>query len=103
MASTRSPSTEMDVHEPNVQEDLSPRDSSSRDISDLEAGPTDEKHLSKSDVNQVNWETDDDSANPLNWGPSRKWGNLGVISIMSLATYIPTTPLIFCFKSQSES
>jgi hypothetical protein len=89
----------MDVPEPKIQEDLSPRDSSSHDVSDLEAGPTSEKHLSKGDVNQVNWETDGDSANPLNWGPSLKWQNLGVISIMSLATYIPPLLSSFVFES----
>ena len=63
----------------------------------LRLGSINEQHQSKNDVNQVNWESDDDSANPLNWSPVNKWKNLGIISIMSLATYMPN-PLP-CFLS----
>jgi len=85
MASTQSNSSEMQIQEPKVQENLD-----QKDFSDLEAGPTDENPESKSDINLVNWDTDDDPANPLNWSPSHKWQNLGVISIMSLTTYVPS-------------
>ena len=96
MASNQPPTSEIAVQTLKVQEDVNSTDSPSRDSSDLEAGATDEKQP-KNDPNLVNWETEQDSANPLNWSPSLKWRNLGIISIMSLATYIlipflPKTP-----------
>lgn len=91
MASARSIPSETESTEQIVQKNLSTTNVSHDNTSDLEAGPVNEKD----DVNQVNWENDDDSANPLNWSPAHKWKNLGIISIMSLATYVPNTPLIF--------
>jgi hypothetical protein len=95
MASARSLSSETESTEQIIQQNLATTNVSHDDTSDLEAGPINEKHQSKNDVNQVNWETDEDPANPLNWSPVHKWKNLGIISIMSLATYVPTTPLMF--------
>lgn len=94
MASTPSLSSETGSTEPKSPQALAITDSPSDDTSDLETGSKEEKHKSKNDVSQVNWENDDDPANPLNWGPFPKWKNLGVISIMSLATYVPTSPLV---------
>ncbi|KAE9363892.1 MFS multidrug transporter-like protein [Stipitochalara longipes BDJ] len=90
MASTRPLSSELEAQEPKVQENFNPKESS-HEFSDLEAGPVDGKPESKNDINEVNWETDNDSSNPLNWSPSRKWRNLGVISIMSLTTPLAST------------
>jgi hypothetical protein len=86
MGSTLSPSSEIEAIEPKLQESLDAEDSTSHYISDLEAGSVHEKPESENNTNLVSWETYKDPANPLNWSPSRKWQNLGVISVMSLAT-----------------
>jgi hypothetical protein len=86
MASTRNNSGAK-LQEAKFLEDVNPKDSS-HGVADLEAGPVDQKLESESDINEVNWESDDDPANPVNWGTSRKWRNLGVISIMSLTTSV---------------
>jgi hypothetical protein len=36
--------------------------------------------------NQVNWDGENDPQNPVNWGASVKWKNLGVISAMAFVT-----------------
>lgn len=53
--------------------------------SKLETGPVDENGPAP---NQVNWDNDTDPSNPMNWTPSLKWRNLGIISVMSFATYV---------------
>jgi hypothetical protein len=90
MASAQPLSSETESTEQKVQQNLATTNASHDDNSDLESGPINEQHDSKNDMNQVNWENDDDSTNPLNWSPVNKWKNLGIISIMSLATYVPT-------------
>jgi hypothetical protein len=91
MAPIQSDSTGKEIRDADKHLSLDPR-ASSQDISDLEAGMTDEKLPSKTrDTEEINWESDDDPANPLNWSPFRKWQNLGVISIMSLTTYSSTS------------
>jgi hypothetical protein len=44
---------------------------------------SEEKGITTSDVN---WDGDDDQLNPMNWAATRKWGNLSIISVMSLST-----------------
>jgi len=90
MASAQPLSSETESTEQKVQQNLATTNASHDDTSDLESGPINEQHDTKNDMNQVNWENDDDSANPLNWSTVNKWKNLGIISIMSLATYVPT-------------
>ena len=55
----------------------------SLDPPNIEAGLAEEK---TSPSNQVNWDNEFDSLNPMNWSTSLKWRNLGIISVMSLAT-----------------
>jgi hypothetical protein len=83
-------SSEKEIQDPHSHVNLDLK-ASSLATSDLEAGPVADK-LQPKNINgtEINWETDDDPSNPLNWSPSRKWQNLGVISIMSLTTYIST-------------
>jgi hypothetical protein len=101
MASTSPPSTGQTVQDPQNNVALDPK-APSQDSSDLEAGAVVEKLQQKNNnVGEINWETDDDPANPVNWSPSRKWRNLGVISIMSLTTYIPN-PLILLFHLTAD-
>lgn len=52
---------------------------------DVEKGAVNKNVLSP---DEVNWLDDTDQANPMNWTASLKWRNLGIISIMSLATYV---------------
>jgi hypothetical protein len=41
----------------------------------------------KSDPNEVGWDGDDDSHNPFNWKPSKKWFNIAILSLVTLITY----------------
>ena len=86
MASTQSIISEAHLQEPKAQEKPNPDDFSSLEISDLEAGPVAGKPELENDINKINWDSDDDPSNPKNWNASRKWQNLGVISVMSLTT-----------------
>jgi hypothetical protein len=36
----------------------------------------------------VDWDEPDDPANPLNWSPTRKWVNMGIVSAITLITYV---------------
>lgn len=102
MASTPPLSSGKSVQEPRSSVNLAPK-ASSQETSDLETGAVDEKLPQKnSNVNEINWENDDDPENPLNWGSSRKWRNLGVISVMSLTTYIPN-PFVLPFPSTAHN
>lgn len=38
------------------------------------------------DPNIVDWDGPDDPANPLNWSPSLKWGNIAILSLVTLLT-----------------
>lgn len=91
----------MAVQDLDVQEksDLRP---SSHATSDVETGPADEKLQSNNDPNMVNWDTDGDEANPMNWTPSFKWRNLGLISVMSFSTYIPLPFLLLVFFNSRQ-
>jgi hypothetical protein len=40
----------------------------------------------KSDPNEVGWAGDDDPNNPYNWNPSKKWFNIGILSLVTLIT-----------------
>jgi multidrug resistance protein len=55
----------------------------------LEASETDSTMDSR-DPNIVDWEQpeDQDPANPLNWKDSKKWANIGVVSLITLITYV---------------
>ncbi|OGE54732.1 hypothetical protein PENARI_c005G00818 [Penicillium arizonense] len=54
--------------------------------SQLEAGP--EK---KDDSMIVDWEGPDDSENPRNWSPRKRWGHVVIISILALITNMAPT------------
>lgn len=47
---------------------------------------TNEKGAEPLDPNVVFWDGPDDPANPLNWSPGLKWGNIAVLSAMTLLT-----------------
>lgn len=36
--------------------------------------------------NTIDWDGDDDPQNPRNWPESKKWFNIGVLSVLSLIT-----------------
>lgn len=38
------------------------------------------------DPNAVGWDGPDDPNNPLNWSMTRKWSNIGALSLMTLLT-----------------
>lgn len=48
------------------------------------------------DPNAVKWENDSDPANPMNWSAKKKWSNIGVISIMTLLTYVTALRCVAC-------
>jgi len=102
MASTQSINSGVEVHEPKVQEDSDPKNSSP-EVSDLEAGRVDAKSEPKNDINEISWDSDDDASNPRNWSASRKWQNLGVISIMALTTSVSTSSLDAPFNGRPHS
>ncbi|MCJ1477603.1 hypothetical protein MMC13_006276 [Lambiella insularis] len=52
---------------------------------DLENGQAEKDHV-ESDPERVDWESEDDPSNPLNWIGSKKWSNVLVISLMSFST-----------------
>lgn len=55
---------------------------------DFEIEPTSEKAVDESDPNEVWWDGPDDPANPLNWTSKRKWGNIAILSLVTLITYV---------------
>jgi hypothetical protein len=36
----------------------------------------------------VNWESKDDSNNPMNWKMKKKWVNIGIIGLITFLTYV---------------
>jgi hypothetical protein len=38
------------------------------------------------DPNTVSWDGPDDPANPMNWTMRKKWGNVAVLSILTIIT-----------------
>lgn len=36
----------------------------------------------------VNWESKDDSNNPMNWKMKKKWVNIGIIGVIAFITYV---------------
>jgi len=103
MASSRSIPSPGEIQEPEVEEKSNPDDASSPEVSDLEVGPVDGKSEPKSNINEISWESDDDPSNPKNWSSSRKWQNLGVISIMSLTTSVITSFLNRSFNGRPQA
>lgn len=49
-----------------------------------------------SEVELVDWDGEHDLANPGNWPTLWKWGNIGVISIITIITYVLIKPAILC-------
>jgi hypothetical protein len=47
-----------------------------------------EKATDESDPHLVDWDGPDDPANPLNWTSKRKWGNVAILSFLTLITYV---------------
>jgi hypothetical protein len=45
----------------------------------------------------VDWDGPDDTMNPLNWSLERKWVNMGLISAITLLTYVED-PKLFLIK-----
>lgn len=39
----------------------------------------------------VDWESSYDLDNPMNWGITKKWVNIGIISVITFLTYVPGT------------
>lgn len=62
------------------------------------------------DPNIVDWDGPDDPANPLNWSAKLKWGNIAILSIITLLTplassfFAPGVPRVLQdFHTQSET
>ncbi|KAK6436337.1 hypothetical protein LTR95_007468 [Oleoguttula sp. CCFEE 5521] len=62
------------------------------------------------DPNIVDWEGDDDPECPLNWTPARKWGNIAVLSAITLLTplassmFAPGVPRVMeDFKTDNQA
>jgi len=49
----------------------------------------------------VDWDGLDDPANPLNWTFRKKWLNMGLISAITLLTYVQHCPSCFVCKRKS--
>jgi len=62
----------------------SPSPTSLPGISALESGFMNEEIKNP---NEINWASENDQLNPMNWPTAKKWLNLGVISAMTLSTY----------------
>ncbi|KAF2474649.1 MFS general substrate transporter [Lindgomyces ingoldianus] len=46
----------------------------------------------ETDPNIVDWDGPDDPQNPMNWPDSKKWGIIGVLSAVTLITYVDREP-----------
>ena len=42
--------------------------------------------VEKPKADEVSWDSDDDSLNPMNWKASKKWTNLLIIAMMAFIT-----------------
>ena len=42
--------------------------------------------------NIVSWDGPDDSKNPMNWSSARKFGNIVVVSLITLITFVDSFP-----------
>ena len=40
------------------------------------------------DPDLVTWDGDNDPQNPMNWPEKKKWSNLGILSLLTLITYV---------------
>jgi hypothetical protein len=54
----------------------------------LEAGPIDEGILPAADANVVDWDGPDDTANPHNWPPRKRWSHVVMVALLALVTYV---------------
>lgn len=50
----------------------------------FESGPLDDGKLT--DANIVDWDGENDAANPLNWPNGRRWAHAIMVSILALVT-----------------
>jgi hypothetical protein len=86
--------------------DLTDSEPSTSPIHDSAAGETKTEPAdatsSVQDPNIVDWEpsADKDPANPLNWSEKLKWGNIGILAMLSLLTYVATSR---CFATKESS
>jgi len=75
------------AHESDLEKGVSQPGSSAGEIP-ASTGDAEEKEAEAQDPNVVWWDepADQDPQNPMNWSEGRKWGNIAILSIMTLIT-----------------
>jgi hypothetical protein len=67
---------------------IAPSDPSSFNSPSTDGDPSSSSATDSTDENTVWWDGDDDPANPQNWSASKKWGHVGVVSLITFIVYV---------------